>query len=345
MALWFRIEYFVSRSTTSIVAVLNGASRDGRERICMPELAIGTEHLTRSFGSVKAVDDLTLEVPAGSVFGFLGPNGAGKTTTIHLLLGLLEAASGYARVFGLNCRTHADQIRARTGALLEFSGLYERMSAEDNLDLFGRIHHMSAPDRHARTKELMVHLDLWDRRKDSVGTWSRGMKQKLAVARALFHHPALIVLDEPTSGLDPVAAAALRDDLAILVKSESATVFLNTHNLAEAERLCTLVGVIRKGKLLALGSPDELRFKQGGPRAEIIGLGFTDDLLARLRGRPEVSGAELQSGHLLLTLRGDARVGPLVSLIVRQGGEVEEVRKGAASLEDVFLTLMEEERS
>lgn len=168
------------------------------------------------------------------------------------------------------------------------------------------------------------------------------MKQKLAVARALFHRPALIFLDEPTSGFDPVAAAALRDDLAKLVKLEGATVFLNTHNLAEAERLCALVGVIRKGKLLALGNPDELRFKQGGQQAEIVGRGFTDDLLALLRERPEVASAEVENGHLILGLNGDSEVGPLVSLIVRHGGEVEEVRKGAASLEDVFLTLMEE---
>jgi ABC-2 type transport system ATP-binding protein len=311
----------------------------------MAEYAIRTHHLSRIFGSVHAVDDLSLEVPAGMVFGFLGANGAGKTTTIHLLLGLLEPTAGQATVLGFDSRTQADQIRARTGSLLEFNGLYERMSAEDNLDLYGRIYHLSAADRQARAKELLTHLGLWDRRKDQVGTWSRGMKQKLAVARALFHRPPLIFLDEPTSGFDPLAAATLRDDLATLVKREGATVFLNTHNLAEAERLCALVGVIRQGKLLALGNPDELRFKQGGPQAEIVGRGFTNDLLARLSERPEVASAELQNGHLLLGLRGESEVGPLVSLIVRNGGEVEEVRKGAASLEDVFLTLMEEEHA
>ncbi len=309
----------------------------------MAEYAIRTEGLTRHFGPVIAVDHLSLEVPAGIVFGFLGQNGAGKTTTIHLLLGLLEPTSGQANVLGYDVRTQSDKIRARSGALLEYSGLYERMSAEDNLDLYGRIYHMSAADRRARIKELLVHLELWDRRKDQVGTWSRGMKQKLAVARALFHRPSLIFLDEPTAGFDPVAAAALRDDLAGLVTREGATVFLNTHNLAEAEKLCGQVGVIRKGKLLALGNPDELRFKKGGAQAEIVGRGFTDDILALLRERPEVASVEIQNGHLILGLRGESEVGPLVSLIVRHGGEVEEVRKGAASLEDVFLTLMEEE--
>ena len=185
------------------------AIRITRERR-MPEPIIRTEHLSRFWPAVKAVDDLSLEVPAGIVFGFLGPNGAGKTTTIHLLLGLLEPTQGQAAVLGCDTRTQAAEIRAHTGALLEFAGLYERLSAEDNLDLYGRIYHIPAPDRRARSKELLTHLDLWDRRKDPVGKWSRGMKQKLAVARALFHHPPLVFLDEPTAGFDPLAATALR---------------------------------------------------------------------------------------------------------------------------------------
>jgi ABC-2 type transport system ATP-binding protein len=313
----------------------------------MPEPIIHTEHLSRFFGTgdpVKAVDDLSLDVPAGIVFGFLGPNGAGKTTTIHLLLGLLEPTRGQARVLGFDARTQADAIRVRSGALLEFAGVYERMSAEDNLDFYGRIYHMPAAERRARSKELLTHLDLWDRRKDQVGRWSRGMKQKLAVARALFHHPPLIFLDEPTAGFDPVAAAALRDDLARLVAREGVTVFLNTHNLAEAEKLCAQVGVIRQGKLLRVGSPDELRMREGSPHAEIVGQGFNDHTLSLLRARPEVAQAELHGDHLTIELRGEDKIAPLVTLIVQAGGEIEEVRRGKASLEEVFLTLMEEER-
>jgi ABC-2 type transport system ATP-binding protein len=304
---------------------------------------IRTEHLSRFFNTVKAVDDLTLEVPAGIVFGFLGPNGAGKTTTIHLLLGLLEPTQGQASVLGFDTRTQADEIRSRIGALLEFAGLYERMTAEDNLDFYGRIYHMPAAERRARIKELLTHLDLWDRRKDQVVKWSRGMKQKLAVARALLHHPPLIFLDEPTAGFDPVAAAALRNDLASLVAREGVTVFLNTHNLTEAEKLCAQVGVIRQGKLLTVGNPDELRLRTGGPQVEIVGQSFDDQTLALLRERPEVAHVALHNSHLNIELRGESKVSPLVSLIVRSGGEIEEVRKGKASLEDVFLTLMEEE--
>lgn len=309
----------------------------------MSETIIRIEHLSRSFGTVKALDDLSLEVPAGIVFGFLGPNGAGKTTTIHLLLGLLEPTQGQARVLGFDTRTRAEAIRARSGALLEFAGLYERMSAQDNLDLYGRIYHMPAPARRARIKELLTHLDLWERRRDQVGTWSRGMKQKLAVARALFHHPPLVFLDEPTAGFDPIAAAALRDDLASLVVREGVTVFLNTHNLTEAEKLCARVAVIRQGKLLAVGAPDELRRRLGGPLVTIVGDGFTEQLLTTLREQPEVAHAELHDSHLLIELCGESKVGSLVRLLVNAGASVEEVRRGKANLEDVFLTLMEEE--
>ncbi len=311
----------------------------------MSEPIIRTEHLSRTFGRIKAVDDLSLVVSEGIVFGFLGPNGAGKTTTIHLLLGLLEPTLGRATVMGFDTRTQANDIRARTGALLEFSGLYERMTAEDNLDLYGRIYRMPLSERKARIKELLTHLDLWDRRKEQVVKWSRGMKQKLAVARALFHHPKLIFLDEPTAGFDPVAAAALQTDLAALVAREGATVFLNTHNLTEAEKLCAQVGVIRNGRLLTVGSLDKLRIGKANPHVEITGRGFSEPILASLRGLPEVASVERQNDRLLIELRGEAEAAPLVSLIIRSGGEVEEVRRGESSLEDIFLTLMKENKN
>src|SRR5437868_2380625 len=179
----------------------------------MEGLAIQTRGLARSFDQVRALDDLTLEVPAGSVFGFLGPNGAGKTTTIRLLLGLIEPTSGKAEVLGFDTLTQGAEIRARSGALLEHSGLYERMSAEDNLRFYGRVARMPKEKLDERIHQLLTHLGLWERRKEAVVKWSRGMKQKLAIARPLLHGPALVFLDEPTAGLDPVAAAGLRDDL------------------------------------------------------------------------------------------------------------------------------------
>jgi ABC-2 type transport system ATP-binding protein len=202
---------------------------------------------------------------------------------------------------------------------------------------------MSASERKARAKELLTHLELWDRRREKVGNWSRGMKQKIAIARALFPHPPLVFLDEPTAGLDPVAAAALHADLTSLVANEGVTVFLNTHNLAEAEKLCTQVGIIRKGKLLALGNPDELRLRESGNKVEIIGRGFDEKTLALLQARPEVQRAEIQNSRLMIDIRGKSKIGPLVTLIVQSGAEVEDISRRGESLEDLFLTLMHEE--
>ena len=309
----------------------------------MSEAAIRTTKLTRDFGNVRAVDALTLEVPSGIIFGFLGANGAGKTTTINLLLGLLEPTSGQAQVLGFDLRTQGSSIRERTGALLEFNGLYERLTAEDNLDFYGRVWHLSAAERQARVKELLTHVGLYDRRHERVGTWSRGMKQKLAITRVLLHRPALIFLDEPTAGLDPVAAAGLRDDLEGLVASEGVTVFLNTHNLPEAERLCQQVGVIRSGKLLTVGSPDLLRRQTGRPQAEISGDGLTPEVLALLRARRDITSAQVENGHLILTLADQqVSMAPIVAALVEAGVQIEEVRRGQASLEEVFMTLMEE---
>jgi len=310
----------------------------------MTDIAIRAANLTRDFDTVRAVDNLSIEVPAGIIFGFLGPNGAGKTTTIRLLLGLLEPTGGRAEVLGFDTRTQADEIRHRTGALLEHPGLYERLSAEDNLEFYGRIWRLPAGERQSRIKELLTHLGLWERRKERVGTWSRGMKQKLAVARALLHRPSLVFMDEPTAGLDPVAAAALREDLAALAAREGVTVFLTTHNLAEAEKLCGQVGVIREGRLVAVGHPDELRAGSSAPQVEIVGRGFSETVLALLKARPEVATADVRNGRLCIELHGEADIAPLVSLLVSAGAEVEEVHKGRASLEEVFLTLMEEEK-
>ncbi len=306
-------------------------------------IAIRTEGLTRDFTSVRAVDGLTLEVPAGIVFGFLGPNGSGKTTTIRLLLGLLEPSAGTAAVLGLDVGRQAEAIRTRAGALLEHTGLYERLTALDNLEYYGRIARLTAADRRERIQELLTSFGLWDRRTEVVGGWSRGMKQKLAVARALLHRPALIFLDEPTASLDPVASAALRDDLAQLAVREGVTVFLTTHNLAEAERLCARVAVIREGKLLAVGPPDELGARKG-TRVEVRGRGFTDAVIARLKSRTEVTVEVSENGRLVLDLAEGAEMAPLVGLLVQQGAAIEEVRKEQASLEEVFLTMMEEER-
>jgi ABC-2 type transport system ATP-binding protein len=277
--------------------------------------AIVCNALTRDFGGIRALDGLTLSVPAGAIFAFLGPNGAGKTTTMHLLLGIIEPSAGSASVLGLDPATQGDAVRRRSGALLEHAGLYERLSAADNLRFYARIAHLTREETDDRIATLLGRFDLYERRNDVVGTWSRGMKQKLAIARTLIAKPDLIFLDEPTAGLDPEATVALRKDIAAL----ETTVFLTTHNLTDVEKMATHVAVIRDGQLIDYGTPRELRARA-----------FRTRVIIRMTDREPLS----------LELADDERVAPIVTRLVNEGAQIEEVRKEEPSLEDVFLRLM-----
>ena len=304
--------------------------------------AIQTTNLSRSFNQVKAVDQVSLEILPGTIFGFLGPNGSGKTTTIRLLLGLLEPSAGSSRVLSFDPIKDGQKVRENCGALLEHTGLYERLSAEENLDFYGRVWHLSTQERKTRIKELLEKMDLYDRRNEIVKGWSRGMKQKLAVSRALIHRPKVIFLDEPTAGLDPIASAAFREDLLNLVHNTGVTVFLTTHNLSEAEKVCQQVGVIRSGKLLMVGSPDKLRLEKGSAFIEVVGSGFSDAVIHALNQLRGVESVSRIDQHIRINVTEGVDTGFLVPFLVQQGVNIEEVRKGQASLEDVFLTMMEE---
>ncbi len=311
----------------------------------MTEYAIQLEKLTRDYETVRAVNRLSLQVPSGSIFGFLGPNGAGKTTTIHMLLGLLEPTQGRAEVLGFDARTQGEEVRMRTGALLEHPGIYEQLSAEDNLEFYGRAWRIPESERRTRIKELLSHIGLWERRKDPAGKWSRGMKQKLALARVLLHKPPLILLDEPTAGLDVMSATAVREDLVSLVEREGTTVFLTTHNMSEAERLCDQVAVIREGSLVAVGSPDELRSRATRPQVVVVGHGFGPKVIQMVEERSEVAAASARNGRLVIDLRQEIGTTQLVNMLAEAGAQVEEIRRGKASLEEVFVALMEEENA
>jgi ABC-2 type transport system ATP-binding protein len=309
---------------------------DGRPALC-------AEGLVRDFGAVRALDHVTFEVPRGIVFGFLGPNGSGKTTAIRTFLGLIAPTAGRAEVLGLDVTRHGTEVRERCGALLEHPGLYERLTAEENLEFYGRAWRMSRAQRSARIKELLDRVDLYDRRTEPVGHWSRGMKQKLAVARAVLHAPELVFLDEPTSGLDPVSTAALREDLATLASREGVTVFLTTHNLSEAERLCAQVAVIREGRVLAVGSPATLRAGGREPRVTVRGRGLDDALGGRLTALRVVDEARLDpSGAMIVRLPDGGSAWPLVQALVSLGVEVEEVRRDDPTLEEAFLRMVKD---
>ena len=311
----------------------------------MTDLAIQTENLTYSFPNrICALEGLSIKVPQGNIFGFLGSNGSGKTTTIHLLLGLLKATSGGAKVLGFDTNTQSTEIRDRTGVLLEHTGLYERLSAEDNLEYHGRIYHLPTKERRTRIKELLTYLGLWERRHDKVGKWSRGMKQKLAVARALLHRPPLVFLDEPTAGLDPMAASALGDLLLELVNREGVTVFLTTHHLAEAEKLCDSVGILKEGKLLATGAIDELKQQSTSERVKFIGNNYDESTKQLLLSLSTVNNVLIGKDSLQVDLQPGSEITPLVKLLVNRGYRVEGIQRESSSLPEIFLRLMAENK-
>ncbi|HHK67491.1 MAG TPA: ABC transporter ATP-binding protein, partial [Candidatus Acetothermia bacterium] len=226
---------------------------------------IEAQKLTRKFGAITAVSDLDLAVEKGEVFGFLGPNGAGKTTTIRMLAALIAPTSGSATVAGFRVGRENRSIRQNVGVLTETPGLYKRLSALDNLLFFARLYGVNSPEKQA--ERYLRLFELWDRRDQLAGSFSKGMRQKLALARALLHEPQVLFLDEPTAGLDPEAAKVVRDLIETL-RTRERTIFLCTHNLDEAERLCDRVALF-KTRLVALGRPSELKERMYGRRTVV----------------------------------------------------------------------------
>lgn len=301
---------------------------------------IETRELTRRFGDLLAVDRLTLSIPPGEIFGLLGPNGAGKTTTIRMLAALIEPTSGEATVAG--CRVGKDDtnLRARVGFLTETPGLYDRLSAEANLAYFAELYQVD--DVAERVEHYLRWLGLWDRRQEPASALSKGMRQKLAIARALLHEPTVVFLDEPTSALDPEAARLVREFIAEL-RREGRTIVLCTHNLDEADRLCDRVGVFRQ-RLLALDAPANLRRQIFG-RTVVFHLHEPSPGVEQVVGRfPFVDTARMVDGRLLVTLDDPETNNPvLVRALVEAGARIQFVGELRQTLEDVYLRLMERE--
>jgi len=308
------------------------------------ELAVRAQDITRTYGSTIAVNSLNLTVPTGAVFGLIGPNGAGKSTAIRLLLGLLKPSSGRATVLGFDTVTEADRIRERSGAVLETCSLYGHLSALENLEFYGRIWRMPAAERRARARQLLGRLGLWDRRGELIQSWSRDLRQRLCIARSIFHRPSILFLDEPTAGLDPLATASIQRDLAEAAATEAVTIVLTTNNLTQAEALCTHVAVINRGVLLAGGPIGEICTAGVRPQLEIIGRGFTDEVVALLARRPEIAAINRLDNGLALDLIGNVDTAPLVSLLVESSADVEEVKKNRVSLQAAFTSLVQQSR-
>jgi len=298
---------------------------------------IFTDGLTKRFGTNTAVDRLTLQVNEGEVFGFLGPNGAGKTTTVRMLACLLGPSSGEARVAGLRVGVDDPAIRASVGILTETPGLYDRLTAAKNLEIFARLYGVDNPAQ--SVEKYLRLLGLWERAGDAAGTFSKGMRQKLALARALLHEPKVIFLDEPTSGLDPESAKIVRDFIESL-RGQGRTIFLTTHNLDEADRLCDRVAIFKQ-HLLELDTPEALRHKLYGDQVHVRLRAPAPAYAASVRALPFVRKVEVTAdGFLVESTDPDANNPAIVRALVTAGADVQYVEKVAHSLEEAYLRLV-----
>jgi ABC-2 type transport system ATP-binding protein len=298
---------------------------------------IHTENITKQFGKVVAVESLSLDVREGEVFGFLGPNGAGKTTTVRMLTSLIGITRGSATVAGFEVGRQDTDIRRTVGVLTETPGMYDNLSAEINLRIFGELYEVK--DVKGQIEKYLKMLGLWDRRMDAAGTFSKGMKQKLAIARALLHEPRILFLDEPTAGLDPEASHLVREFIADL-KKDGRTIFLCTHNLDEADRLCDRVGVF-KTRLLILDTPANLRRSVFGRKVVVHLRAMDEKYAAGLRVLPFIREVKCVESKLVITLDDPERHNPdLIRALVVAGAEVIFVGELRHSLEDVYLQLV-----
>jgi len=299
---------------------------------------ITAEGLTRKFGELTAVDRLDLHIERGEVFGFLGPNGAGKTTTVRMLSALIAPTSGSATIAGKTLGKDNRAIRQSVGVLTETPGLYKRLSAWDNLLFFARLYQIDEPERQA--EKYLKMFELWDRRHGLAGTFSKGMRQKLALARALLHEPEILFLDEPTAGLDPEAAKTVRELIESL-RSKERTIFLCTHNLDEADRLCDRIALF-KSRLLTVGDPQSLKEQMYGRRT-VVHLANPNPGIEGHLDLPFITKTEWIDGRLLVSLSDPEIENPiLIRKLVELGADVQFVSELKVSLEDLYLDLMED---
>jgi ABC-2 type transport system ATP-binding protein len=299
--------------------------------------AIEAHHLTRRFGDLTAVDDLSLTVDTGEIFGFLGPNGAGKTTTIRLMTGVLTPDEGTVRIAGIDMITDPLLAKRCMGIIPENSAVYSDLSALQNLSFAGKLYGLSTVNRNIRARSLLADLGLADRADEKVRTFSKGMKQRVSIGCAVIHEPAVLFLDEPTSGLD-VQSRRLVIEMIRRMHDQGSTIFLTTHNIEEANALCTRIGIINRGVLVATDRPEVL--KQTFDTTRSVEVSFTTDIDPDRLTNPLILRIEPQGDKLrIFTNNPDGVVKFLVSFADREGLVIASLNTRGPSLEEAFLAI------
>jgi len=299
---------------------------------------IEVQNLTKRFNGTTVLRGIDFQVKEGEVFGYLGPNGAGKTTTMRIVLGLLKPTSGRALVFGKELSEN-DDLRRRVGVLLENDGLYEHLSAYENLNYYAQLYSVS--DLEATIKNLLEFVGLSDRQNDKVGTFSKGMKRRLALARSIIHDPDVLFYDEPSAGLDPEAQKMVRDLILRLSGERGRTIFLNSHDLDEVQRVCSRIAILQRGEMRAYDTVRSLRRKFSKPAVEIA---LTDNREAEkaldlLNSLDYVSECERDGLRITAITKGE-KTSMVLSALMKEGIMLEEVRKVTKSLEDIYLNIV-----
>jgi ABC-2 type transport system ATP-binding protein len=298
---------------------------------------IDVENLSKKFDDVTAVDEVTFHVDEGEVFGFLGPNGAGKTTTVRMLSCLISKTSGDARIAGYDVSNTDDSLKIRKiiGLVPDNVGLYEELSAYKNLDFYGKLYECNETQRKENIEHFLKMLGLWDKRDVAAGAFSKGMKQKIAIARALIHEPKILFLDEPTVNLDPESSKMVRDFI-LELKKEKKTIFLNTHNLDEAQKICDKIGILNT-KLMAIGTPKELEESVWGNKT-VIQLEQVNDTILDALYKLSVKNIANDNNKLTIDVVNPENENPaIVAAIVRAGGQIQYVTELSPTLEDVYM--------
>ena len=302
---------------------------------------IDIENLTKKFGDLTAVENLTLHVNDGEVFGFLGPNGAGKTTTVRMLCCLISKTSGIGKIGNYEIGNKEDSLKIRKiiGLVSDNVGLSENLTAYDNLDFFAKIYDCPETQRKENIQRFLEMLGLWEKRNVLAGTFSKGMKQKLAIARALIHEPQVLFMDEPTANLDPEASKTVRDFI-LQLKKEKKTIFLNTHNLDEAQRICDKVAIMNTS-LRAIGTPQELERSVSG-RKTVIGLEQqVNDMVLRALKKLPLKNLSSEGNAITFDVEDpDKENSPVVETIIQAGGHVKSINVVGSTLEDTYLKLV-----